>query len=339
MKKTKLIYIGNILSSHGRTPSTIETLGPCLENEGFKVVYAGKSFNKLKRLLEMITLTLKNYKDSDYVLIDTYSGYAFYYTLAVSFICNILKIKYIPILHGGDLPTRLKKSPKSSDYIFKNSFINVAVSDYLKNAFSNMGYKTVIIENNIELKDYSYQERTNLKPKLFWVRSFHKDYNPKMAIEVLNNLLNDHGNAELCMIGPDKDGSFSVCKDYAKELGISESVKFYGKLNKSQWHKISENYDIYINTTNYDNLPVSVLEIMALGLPIVSTNVGGLSYFLKHEFNALLVDKANSEQMTKAINLLLKDNKLAKKLTQNAKAQIKNYDWESVRVKWFKILK
>jgi len=78
------------------------------------------------------------------------------------------------------------------------------------------------------------------------------------------------------MVGPDKDSSLGEAKDLAKQLGVAESVTFTGVLPKAQWHQLSEKFDIFINTTNIDNMPVSIIEAMALGLPIVSTNAGGL---------------------------------------------------------------
>ena len=60
-------------------------------------------------------------------------------------------------------------------------------------------------------------------------------------------------------------------------------------MKKSSWINLSKDCDIFINTTNYDNMPISVIEAMALGLPIVSTNAGGLKYFHDDGEDALLV--------------------------------------------------
>ena len=55
-------------------------------------------------------------------------------------------------------------------------------------------------------------------------------------------------------------------------MKIRKNVIFQGRLTKHEWVELSYNYDIFINTTNYDNQPISVIESMALGLPIISTN-------------------------------------------------------------------
>ena len=112
-----------------------------------------------------------------------------------------------------------------------------------------------------------------------------------MAIHVLKKVLEKYENAYLCMVGPKKDETMNDCKELVNELGITDKVNFTGKLEKNQWVELSKKFNIFINTTNYDNLPVSVLEVMALGIPIVSTNAGGLKYLLNHNSDSLLVNK------------------------------------------------
>ena len=74
-----------------------------------------------------------------------------------------------------------------------------------------------------------------------------------------------------------------------KIKSINKNLQIMGKLNKSQWRKLSESYDIFINTTHIDNTPISVIEAMALGLPIVSTNVGGISENINNEVNGIII--------------------------------------------------
>ena len=76
------------------------------------------------------------------------------------------KLKYLPILHGGNLPYRLKKYPKLSSLVFKNSYMNIAPSRYLKYEFEQKGFKTVLIPNVIPIHQYPYKERKKIAPKL-----------------------------------------------------------------------------------------------------------------------------------------------------------------------------
>ena len=285
----------------------------------------------------MIFIILKKRKQTDFILIDTYSGYAFYYTFLCSLICRVLYKKYIPILRGGDLPDRIKNYRILSNSIFNNSFLNISPSSYLKKKFELYGYKVTIIPNFIDIENYPFLIREDCKPKIFWVRSFHSVYNPKMAILVLYELLKSFPNSVLCMVGPDKDGSLADCKEIATKLGIINKIKFTGLLRKKEWVQLSTQYDLFINTTDYDNTPVSVLEAMALGFPIITTNAGGLSFFHEDGVDALMVEKNDINGMVKKILFLLSEKKYAQKLSKNSRKKAEKFGWKIIKKSWIKI--
>ena len=139
------------------------------------------------------------------------------------------------------------------------------------------------------------------------------------------------------MVGPFVDHSYNECLSLTSELKLENSVAFTDVLLKEDWHKKSEDYDVFINTTNFDNTPVSVMEAMALGLPIVSTNVGGMPFLIEDVSDGLLVSKSNAEEMTNAIVSLLNNNHI--NLAVNARKKVENFSWDANKEKWFQILK
>lgn len=333
----KILYIGNKVSINGKTVTTIETLSNLLNKEEYILKTYSSKNNMLFRLIEMLLGILMNFKNSRFLLIDTYSTYSFWYAFLGSQLARLLNLKYIPILHGGNLPYRLKKNPKLCKLIFLNSNVNIAPSYYLLNEFKNAGFiNTVFVPNVLEIQNYTLKERNLFKPKLLWVRSFATIYNPKMAIDVLFKLKKIYPEAILCMIGPDKDGSLIETKKYAESLNLE--VEFTGGMPKSDWILKAENYDIFINTTHFDNTPVSVMEAMALGLPVISTNVGGIPYLLEHENDAFLVNDRNVEQMVNAVEVLIQNPEKAKSIVENARKKVEQFDWEIVKLKWKNIL-
>ncbi len=338
LEMKKLLYIGNKLSNAGKTETTIDTLGKVLEAEGFQVTYASNYKNSILRLLHMIYSVFKNRNKVDYVLIDTYSTLNFYYAFVVSQLCCVFKLKYIPLLHGGNLPERLKKSTKLSQAIFNNAHINVAPSNYTKSNFEALGYNNLIcIPNFIKLKNYSFQKKTFKTVNLLWVRSFSKLYNPNLAIEILKKIKDKGVEASLCMVGPDNDGALIKAKEYAKNLKVD--VEFTGKLSKEEWTTKASNYNIFINTTNFDNMPVSVIEAMALGLPVISTNVGGMPFLIQNNINGILVKPNNADVFVEAILNVLEDPSRGEELSEKARKHIEDYDWNRVKLQWKAILK
>ena len=333
-----VLYVGNKLSHHGYTPGVIETLGLQLEKCGYKVLYAGTIKSQVFRLIQILYKTLTIGRRVDYILIDTYSTTAFWYAYLAGRLAKLIGTKYIPILHGGDLPKRLKRSNRACDKLFNNSYANVAVSGYLNHEFEKAGYRTVVIPNSIEISKYPFRLRDQPRPKLLWVRSFHRQYNPLMAADVLAGLLQIHPDAELCMVGPDKDGSLGEFKDYIRQKGTEEHVKITGKLSKEDWISLSENYDFFINTTNVDNTPVSVIEAMALGLGVISTNPDGIPYLLNDGWDSILVRPGDYSNMAKQISSIMNDPDLAKQLSSNARRKAETYDWGAIRENWIRLL-
>lgn len=335
--KPKVLYIGNDLAEKNNYNSSMETLTSLFRVEGFVLYKSSDKINLFFRLLDMCFSVVKHRKKTDYILIDTFSTLSFYYALITSQLARIFKIKYIPILHGGNLPDRLEKSKYFSKLIFENSYKNIAPSGYLKYEFEKRGYKTVFIPNILEIENYKFTKRIYLNPKLLWVRAFAEIYNPKMAIEVLSKLQKEYPKAILCMIGPEKDTSFEEVKELVKLLNLKDSVEFTGVLPKEVWCEKSEDFDIFINTTTIDNTPVSVMEAMALGLPIVSTNVGGMPYLIDEGTNGLLVDNGDVLGMVAEISSLLKGTH--KELTIAARKKAESFGWNEVRNQWIAILK
>ncbi|GGK17362.1 hypothetical protein GCM10007962_09460 [Yeosuana aromativorans] len=332
-----LLYIGNKLVNKGFTASSIDVLGPLLEAEGHKMYYASSKSNKILRFLDMFMAVLKYRNQIDYVLIDVYSTMNFLYAFGVSQLCRFLKLKYIPILHGGNLPNRLDQNPKMSQCVFAHAHNNVAPSRYIQFEFNKRGFSNVFcIPNAIQINQYPYQTKVFDSINLLWVRSFSKIYNPLLAIKILKVFKDQSVRASLCMVGPDKDGSLETTKQEAKALGFD--VIFTGQLSKAEWTNLAVNYNIFINTTNFDNMPVSVIEAMALGLPVISTNVGGMPFLIAHETDGILVAPNSENEFVKAIKQLIDHPNFANELAINARKKVEQYDWDVVKHKWSTLL-
>ena len=332
----KIIYIGNNL--HTGNPTTMQGLSRLLAQKDYNVRIYGSHKSKFIRLLEMLVGLFKNL-NADFVLIDTYSTSNFYFALIISQCCRVFKIEYIPILHGGNLKHRINKNPNLSNLIFNHSYKNISPSHYLVEVFKTHKYDVVFIANPIKLSEYNFNHRLKCKANILWVRAFQDIYNPQMAIEVLNLLKNKGVDAKLCMVGPDKDRTLLKVKELICKYNLENRVELTGFLTKENWYKKAKDFDIFINTTTVDNIPVSVIEAMALGLPVVSTNVGGIPFLIKDSDNGLLVNNNNVIEMTTKIKYLIENDKVASKISANARQFVKQFDSDVVIKKWVQLLK
>ena len=116
------------------------------------------------------------------------------------------------------------------------------------------------------------------------------------------------------------------------------NIQFTGKLTKEDWISLSKDYNIFINTTHLDNTPLSVIEAMALGLAIVSTNVGGIPNLITNQKNGLLVNDNDFLKMSQEVITLTTNKDKFEYLITNARNTVEMFDWKIVKKQWFEIL-
>lgn len=300
--------------------------------------YRSDKQSKLFRLLDMLSGIIKLRKRIDIILLDTYSTKAFYYAWLCSILCRIVKLPYICVLRGGDLPKRIQITPKLSDQLFKKAKSNVALSGYLKQVFDDCKYPVNVIPNFILIKNYPLNHSVRNKHRLIWVRSFHRMYNPEMAIRLVKPLKLDFYDIDLVMVGPDKDGSLEKCIKLAESLGVKNRITFTGKLSNDEWIDLGKECGIFINTTTVDNFPISVLEAMALSIPVVTTNVGGIPWIVEDLVEGFLVDPNNTEMMVQSVYEILSDHELYDQMSKAARLKAEKFDWNNIAPLWTKTI-
>ena len=337
--KNKILYIGNNLKKHGVTVTTIDTLGEKLKDD-FDIVLKSDKKNKLIRLIDII-LSIFFTRNINKVLIDTYSTSAFYFAFLSAVSCWILRINYIPIIHGGNFKRRICNTRYLVNFFIKNSFAVVTPSNFLAEIIKKeLNYKTIIIPNSLD--DYSYLNKgpiTNKPINLLWVRSFHKIYNPVLAIEILNKLhLKGYKDSKLCMVGPSKDDSILKVHALINKYKLENFVEITGLLSKNNWIKKAKHFNFFLNTTTIDNTPVSVMEAMAVGLVVISSDVGGIPYLIQNNYNGILVEKNNSDKFVNSIIELNSDLDKFNFIRLNAVKKSYDWYWEKIKIKWMKLL-
>jgi glycosyltransferase involved in cell wall biosynthesis len=300
---------------------------------GYTTLAVSESLNRYARLPDISATLIRQRRDIDIALIDVYSGRAFVVADVASAISRRMGYKTILTLHGGNLPTFIQRFPNWTRRVLSRAHALVAPSEYLAGAVMPMGLAASIIPNVIDLNDYPYSHRERVRPRLFWMRSFHPLYNPALALKVAVGLRADYPDAALVMAGQDK-GLQSEMESLARELGSADAVRFPGFLDKSGKAREGSTADIYLNTSRIDNMPVAILEAGAMGLPVVATRVGGLPYLLEDGDNGLLVPDDDAPAMIGAIRRLLNEPKLAKRLSTNGRALAERAAWPRVRAQW-----
>lgn len=333
-KLLKICFAGNMI---GRNAGFVTTQGlivsDLLKAENHEIICVSSKLNRAARLAEIAQTLIQNRKRIDAVVLEVYSGLSFIIAETVSLICSFCKLPLVMVLHGGKLPEFIEKQPFRTKTALRRADFLIAPSGFLADKFEKYGFKVRVIPNVINLENYPFRRRVEIAPNFIWMRSFHPVYNPQMAIKVFAEIKKDYPAATLTMAGVDK-GLETETKRLAAALNLAGSIEFAGFLNEeNKTRKLSE-ADIYLHTNRFDNMPVSVVEAAAFGLPIVATRVGGIPYLLKDGENALLVESEDVLAMSVKIKMLLENTSLVEKLSVNARRLAEQSDWQAVRNDW-----
>ena len=334
LKTARLCFIGNML---GHNPGYVTTQGQIVSDllaaEGVDITCVSSKLSRVRRLAEIVATIVRNRRRFDAVVIEVYSGLGFIIADAAGWLCKAFKLPLIMFLHGGNLPEFIKENPRWTRRVLNRAQLLVAPSPFLAGKIGALGYKIAVIPNVIDLDLYSFRERSKIQPRLIWMRSFHSIYHPEMAIKVLAELRQKMPHATLTMAGVDK-GLEKNIKEMAQEKGLAAAVRFPGFLDADAKAREFAAADIYLNTNRIDNMPVSVVEACAFGLPVVATAVGGIPYLIEHRKNGLLVPDEDVQAMVEAVINLLDNPDLTRTISQNARGLAENSAWEQVRNKW-----
>ena len=343
--KPRVVYLGTATQNHqNNTPDTSSGLVSRLQLWGYPVFFASSYQTGFTRLFHMIWVVLAQVNRHSIVLIDTYSTKNFYGTVLLSWLIRLKRAPYIPILHGGNLPQRMNSASRLIQQYFIKAKALIAPSEYLAEVARAQNWPVQVIPNGLNLTDYpksAPNPLTPIKPVLLWVRAFDHIYRPMLALKTLKILKQNHPEAELYMVGPDKDGSLAACKEFAKRHHLK--VHFTGKLSKKQWTQRAAKASVFLNTSAIDNAPVSVVEAMALGLPVVSSTVGGLPYLIEHKRSGFLIPETEealmATQFATTIADLLQGHYDLGFITDLARSKAALHDWSKVRLLWDALLR
>jgi glycosyltransferase involved in cell wall biosynthesis len=333
--KTSVLLIGNFLSSSGGSRGVCEELALRLADDGAPVTSTSRQRNRVLRMLDMIHTVISQRRKYSVAQVDVFSGAAFRWAEMACATLRWLNKSYILTLHGGNLPEFAQRNPARVRRLLSSSKIVTAPSHFLLEKMSPYRSDLVLVLNALDIGRCPLRLRDHAKPSLVWLRAFHEIYNPSLAPKVLKLLIEKFPDAQLTMVGSDKkDGSWQRTIRIATELGVMDRICWQNGVKKKDVPSWLNRGDIFLNTTNVDNAPVSVIEAMACGLCVVSTNVGGLPYLLKDEHDALLVPAGDSARMAQSVELLLNDQNLTQKLSQNGRAKAELHDWSVVLPQW-----
>lgn len=338
-RQPSVLLVGNFLSAATGIRGVCEDLADQLGARGWHLIITSRKRGRVARILDMLRTVWSERSRYSIAQVDVYSGPAFLWAEAVCLVLRMVRKPYILTLHGGNLPFFAGRWPGRVKCLLNAAVAVTSPSRYLLQNLSTYRDDVIMIPNPLDIRAYEFRLRRQVRPKLVWLRAFHAIYNPSLAPKTLALLVKDYDDSSLTMVGPDRaDGSLHDTQEVAERLGVADRITIHGKVAKSDVPAWINKGDIFLNTTNVDNAPVSVLEAMACGLCVVSTNVGGIPYLLEHEKDALLVPSDDPEAMACAVRRIVTETGLAERLSFNARRKAEQFDWSKIMPLWETLL-
>lgn len=318
--------------------SITESIAERLAARGWVTRLTSRRSGRLGRVADIVTTVRRERRGVDVACVDLFSGAAFRWA---EWACTLLRAAGTPTvitLHGGDLPAFARKHSARVRRLLGGAAAVTAPSAYLAEALGSFRSDIEVIPNPLDLTAIRYRERSALQPRLVWVRTFHRIYNPALAPEVVARLAGRHPGLRLVMVGPDKDGSLAATQETARRLGVADRITCTGGVPHEEVPRHLAAADLFVNTTDVDNTPVSVLEAMAAGLPVVTTDAGGLPQLVRDGRDALVVPRGDAAAMAEAVGRLLDDPSLAGALSREGRLRATACDWAVVLPRWEALL-
>lgn len=340
MTCTNILLIGNFLYQATGIKSVCEELADHLHlSPEWSVITTSSHPGRIRRFSDIIFTILKHHSEFNVANIEVYSGLAFIWAEAAARLLLMLRKPFILTLHGGGLPLLAQQAPKRVRRLLSIANAVTTPSHHIQQAFHPIRSDILYLPNGLDTQHYSFHLRSTPKANIVWLRAFHEIYNPKMAILALSSIVKAIPEAHLTMIGPDTgDGTFEQVKNLIRKADLGKSVTFTGAIPKTEVPTWLQKFDVFINTTRFESFGVSVLEAAALGLPIVTTDVGELPLLWSNGVNALLVPPDDSEAMSQAVQKILLDPVFAGKLSQNARQKAEQFDWKKILPMWERLI-
>lgn len=232
---------------------------------------------------------------------------------------------------GGEADQFLASSLASIRPSLKRADAVIVPSGFLQAVFGKYGFATTVVPNIVDLERFRAADAQDpaRAPSLLVARNLEPIYDNATALHAFAIVLRSHPQARMVVAGSGPlRGALELL---AQDLGIAAALSFTGRVDNAAMGAMYRASDLMINPSLVDNMPNSVLEALASGVPVVSTDVGGVPYMVEHGKTALLVPPGDPQAMAEAIVRVLEDAPLARSLRDAGLRYVQQYAWQGVR--------
>lgn len=293
------------------------------------------------RLAAYLGQLRRNLRYADVAHVMANSGWSWHlFAVPAIRIAHRMGVPVVVNYRGGEAPEFFARSWKRIRPSLDKAAAVVVPSTFLKEVFAQYGVDAKIVPNIVDLSRFSPVRRTSnevrvVPPTLLVARNLEAIYDVGTAIRAFHKLLAAHPLATLIVAG---SGSEEMqLKAQAAALGLEASVRFVGRIDNADMPGLYRSADIMLNTSVVDNTPNAILEAWASGVPVVSTDVGGIRHLVDDRQTGRLVPARSPEATATVLADLLADPECYARLRVAGLAKASEFAWENVRARWYSV--
>jgi glycosyltransferase involved in cell wall biosynthesis len=265
----------------------------------------------------------------DVLHVNTCSGlYFFLFAMPALLLGSLFRRRTVLHYHSGAAEQFLAAWPRTIRWVLGFADIIIVPSEFLRGVFAAAGLEAFVVPNICDLGRYPFRPRFDAVPRVIVARHLEKNYNVACSLRAFALVRERHPEATLVVLGGGPEEA--MLKALAEELGMADAVTFTGYVDNANVPAYFERSTIFLNSSNVDNMPISILEAFAAGLPVVSTNAGGIPVLVDQGRSGLLAQREDHAGLAAAILLIAESPALAARLADEGYRAAQRFAWENI---------
>jgi len=234
--------------------------------------------------------------------------------------------------HSGEAEDHLRRWGWHAIPLMRLAHAIVVPSVYLQEIFARFGLHSTAIANFVNTDQIPFRHRERVHPKFLSNRNLEAMYNVACTLRAFSIIQREVPHATLTVIGC--GAQEAALKRLAEALSL-QHVRFVGSVAPEAMSAHYDEADVYLNASDIDNMPLSILEAQAAGLPVVTTDAGGIPYIVRAGITGLVVPRGNAQALANEALRLLQEPDLACRVSAAGRREVlSRYTWDAVQANW-----
>lgn len=330
MIKNKVLMVGSETTVRGgMTTVVLEYLGHDFKNTKITYMITHYNLNIIKTMLKFlinIPKLIKNINNNDIIHMHMSERGSFIRKYIIFKLSKRRNKKVIVHMHGAEfkeyysgsnknIKSKIRELLTGCDYVLT---LGDNWNNYVKSIDLNI--KCRIFRNSVPVNDY----KVSLKDEYFnilFLAIIDKRKGIYDLVECVNILIKQYsGNKKIKFIIAGSGKDERNIKELVHKYKIEEYFEFKGWISNKEKHKVLKNSHLFVLPSYNEGLPLSILEAMSYGLPIISTNVGSIDEAVIDDINGFLLEPGDVRNLVNSIMRIINNDEIWKKFSLKSKS-------------------